>query len=63
MVYVSLWVNMALNYTDLITKIVELGKEAFKNTKRICCKKREEWGEIGNSLGIRFRRPTSRTVK
>ena len=37
--YPLLWDNMGLNYTDLITSLVELGKEVFQNTKHICCKK------------------------
>ena len=37
--YPLLWDNMGLNYTDLITKLVELEKKSSKNTKRICCKK------------------------
>ena len=28
--YPLLWDNMGLNYTDLITKLVELGKEVFQ---------------------------------
>ena len=30
---------LGLNYTDLITKLVELGKKFSKNTKHICCMK------------------------
>ena len=56
--YPLLWDNMGLNYTDLITKLVELGKEVFQNTKRICCKK-ESGTEIGNSLEFDFVVPPS----
>ena len=42
--YPLLWDNMGLNYTDLITKLVELGKKFSKTRSTFVVRKRPPFG-------------------